>query len=181
MQRGGTDLYKPVFVAFWNLFKLLPTGHKTSSQESALGFLVWCSTICNTAEVSQEVGGVLIGRSFSLLSLLGIWGIQWKFSTFCFYGFFHLFSKKKCILFSYISRPDITSLGQPHSCLTPPKSQKHIHVLPHPVLLWIFVCLFLSQLCMKREGRSRSIFKKRWFHVQVKKHLSQPGSVDACL
>lgn len=47
-----------------------------------------------TAEVSQEVGEILIGRSFSLLSLLGIWGIQWKFSTFCFQGFFHQFSKK---------------------------------------------------------------------------------------
>lgn len=82
--KGRNGLCKPVFIAFWNLLKLLPTGHRTSSRESALRFLLWCSTLYNTAEVSQEVGAVLIGRSFSLLSLLGIWGIQWKFSTFCF-------------------------------------------------------------------------------------------------
>lgn len=43
-----------LFFVFWNLLKMLPVGHKNSSKELNLVFLVWCGMLYVTAEGSRK-------------------------------------------------------------------------------------------------------------------------------
>lgn len=124
-------------------------GHKTSSRKSVLGFLVWCSTLYNTAEVSQEVGGPINRQVLPTAEPSWHLGDSVEILHFLFLGFFfHLFPKKN--VFYLVSSRDQVSLVQasPSSALLLPGPES-THMCYHIQFFCGFLFILVT-ICMKR-------------------------------